>query len=472
MEGYSDLSLDVERRRSPLVVPAVLAGVAALGLIAAQGLYGADIGYVPHACLAGLVAILAFHDVRVGLGLTIAAIAVSPEFTILDVPNVRMEDFLFPAVLLAWVLRALYRRERPAPSDLAVPLAALVAVTLFSSLPNLMYRELPFARSFFRFGKSIEYCLMFFAALNIARTERDVRAFIRVLWAAGLAAALYATVQRLLDPDAIRLQGMPGETANILGGYIVFHVCIVLGLAVAAGAHKPAYFLIAVAMAVPFVHTMSRASYVSLFVGLAVLGILSRDRAIVLFLLVVAALVAFTQARDRFETIFGLMTGTPPPAWEARIEGWKGVLPEVAEAPLLGWGLGRAPLAIDNEYVRQVYETGFLGLAIFLAIVWRAGRAALRAARTSRAPCFRGFALGYLAGTAALLVHSLTAVSFTAIRTAEPFFIATGLLYAMLAVAPPREDARELPSALPPSLAGSGGNAGTELSGKPARAPR
>ncbi len=466
MDGYGDLSVDFERRRSPLVVPAVLAGVAALGLIAAQGLYGTAVGYAPHVFLAVLVWILAFHDVRIGLGLTIVAIAVSPEFTVFGVPNVRMEDFVFPAVLLAWIFRALYRRERPAPTDLAAPIAGLVLVTLLSSLPNVMYRELPFADSFFRFGKSIEYYLMFLVTLNVARTEKDVRAFIRILLAAALAAALYAIAQLSLESDTFRLHGMPGETANILGGYIVFHVCIVLGIATAAERHKPAYFLVAIAMAVPFVHTMSRASYVSLFVGLALLGLLSRDRVIVLFLLVAAALMAFTQARDRFETIFGIMSGTPPPAWEARIAGWKALLPDVARAPLLGWGVGRAPLAIDNEYVRQVYETGLLGLVLFLAIVWRAGRAALRAAGTSPTASFRGFALGYLAGMAALLVHSLTAVTFTTIRTTEPFFIATALVYAIMAVRPPQEDVRELPSALPSSRTDATGDPGTELSGR------
>ncbi|HNS00549.1 MAG TPA: hypothetical protein PKX48_13850 [Planctomycetota bacterium] len=467
MEGYTDLSLDGARRPSPLVVPAMLTGIAALGLLAAQNLYGADFGYLPHGLLAALAAVLTFHDVRVGLGLTIAAIAVSPEFTILEVPNIRMEDFLFPAVLLAWVLRALHRRERPAPTDLAAPLAALVAVTLLATLPNLIYRELPLAQSLWRFGKNIEYYLMFFAALNIARTEREVRVFIHLLWATGLIAALYALCAHILGPAASRLHGIPGETANIAGGYFVFHICIVLGIAAAAtGVRRPAYFLIAVAMAVPFVHTMSRASYVALFVGLAVLGALSRDRAIVLFLLVAAALVACTQARDRFETIFGLLTGTPPPAWEARIEGWKGLLPDFFRAPFLGWGVGRASLAIDNEYVRQVYETGLLGLLLFLAVIGRAAGAALRAARTSPAACFRGFALGYLAGTAALLVHSMTAVSFTAIRTAEPFFIATGLVYAILALAPPPEAAGELPSALPRACAASGGKAAAEPSGR------
>jgi hypothetical protein len=44
-------------------------------------------------------------------------------------------------------------------------------------------------------------------------------------------------------------------------------------------------------------------------------------------------------------------------------------------------------------------------------------------------PILGGFLLGYMGGLLALVIHSLAATTFTTIRTMEPFFFATGLLY-------------------------------------------
>jgi hypothetical protein len=167
-------------------------------------------------------------------------------------------------------------------------------------------------------------------------------------------------------------------------------------------------------------------------------------------LLCVAGLVLVTQARDRFETIFGILNGEPPPAWQARVAGWQYFLPSVLTAPLLGQGIGRAPLAIDNEYIRQIYELGIVGFILFIVVIWFSGRAALRLSRHSTNPLFRGFGVGYLAGLAALLVHSIAATTFTAIRTTEPFFIATGLIYAALARTTATSKEQEFPATLEP----------------------
>ncbi len=458
MEGYNhDFSASTERRHSPLILLAALAATTAIVLIFAQGLYDVAIGYTPYVFLAAVVWILTFMELRLGLGLMILAVALSPEYTLLGVPNIRMEDFVFPAVLLAWVSRTLYQKERLVPTDLKLPMIGLIVITVFSSLYNLIYMELPFTESFFRFGKGVEYYLMFLVTLNVVKTEKDITGFVHLMWAAALAVTVYTLVQLGRDPGMIRLHGVPGETANILGGYIVFHVCLLLGISSGAERGRLLFFLIAVAMAVPFVHTMSRASYVSILFGLLVLGLLTRDRSVLAFLIVTALLVAFTQARDRFETIFGIVNGNPPSAWQARIEGWKAFLPNVAEAPLLGWGVGRAPLAIDNEYVRLIYEQGIIGFLLFAVIVWRAGRSAMCVARSPETRRFRGFALGYVAGTAALLVHSITAVTFTAIRTTEPFFIATALIYGALALQPARQEIEplEIPGTLRPLRMGS-----------------
>ena len=205
---------------------------------------------------------------------------------------------------------------------------------------------------------------------------------------------------------------------------------------------------IAAAMAVPFVHTLSRTSWVALLAGIIVLAALSRDRAIAGFLVLVIALVVTTQARDRFDTFFGFVSGDVPSSWQARVDGWRLFLLQKGFSPLIGEGIGRAPLAIDSEYVKQLYELGILGLGLFAWIVTRCMRAARRLAAGATDERYRGFANGYLAGLTALLVHSIAAPTFTSIRTAEPFFIATGLIYAALATLPACDPQPELPRQL------------------------
>ena len=63
--------------------------------------------------------------------------------------------------------------------------------------------------------------------------------------------------------------------------------------------------------------------------------------------------------------------------------------------------------------------------------IFRALRTSLRLHRSNDPdPILSGLALGYFGGCAALLMHSVAATTFTTIRTTEPFFFATGILYA------------------------------------------
>jgi hypothetical protein len=49
-----------------------------------------------------------------------------------------------------------------------------------------------------------------------------------------------------------------------------------------------------------------------------------------------------------------------------------------------------------------------------------------------------------------LLVHALAATTFTTIRTTEPFFVATGILYAIVVLLPKEETSEEMPKVLEP----------------------
>jgi len=433
MEGTWELRTDREMRRQPLYALAALLSLCTFGLLIGKSFFGLSLSSEPL-ILAGAVAwLLTFLEVRIGFALLIFTIALSPEFTFYGVPNIRLEDFLFPAVFTAWLVRALAERQRLVSTDLKIPVLLLILVSLVSSLQNLIYGDLPLLASLFRLGKATEYYLMFFVALNLPRTSRDAKAFIHLLWIAALAVALYTIVQYNVFGQVVRASGPPGETANILGGYLLFHTTILLGMGCSSARMRRISLIAAALMLVPFVYTFSRSTYVAFFVAMVVLSLVARDRTATFIMFAGLGLLVLTQARDRFATIFGIFSDNPPSSWEARVNCWRLFLPQALDAPLLGYGLGKAPLWVDNEYVRQIYELGLAGFVLFIVVVWRAARTALNVGRNASSRIFRGFAFGYLAGLVGLLVHALAATSFTTIRTTEPFFIATGLLYAISA---------------------------------------
>ncbi len=454
MEGPFNISTDTyaARRKKPFFVLAGGVGLICLFLIFSEGLYNVSFGKTPLIVLGLMVWVLTFIDPRVGLGLMIFTIAMSPEFVIFGVPNIRLEDFVFPAILIAWLSRALFLREKLVPNNLALPILLLILISLVSSMHNIIYSSQGSLTTLFRFVKGIEYYLMFFVTLNILKTRKELSLFIQILWIAAACTTIYSLLYLQANPLTThgRFHGVPGETANIFGGFLIFHICIILGIASVKPKFKLPALLIVIAMAVPFVQTLSRSSYVALFFGLLVLALLTREKNVLIFLLIALTLMVLTQARDRFETIFGVFSGDPPSSWVARVAGWKEFLPRMLNAPLVGRGLGSSTLAIDNEYVRQIYELGLLGFFLFVWLVVRAAKTAFRIHKGGADTLFSGFSRGYLAGLTALLVHSIAATTFTTIRTTEPFFISTAILYGIVVFMPQETNnkAEELPRQL------------------------
>jgi O-antigen ligase len=91
------------------------------------------------------------------------------------------------------------------------------------------------------------------------------------------------------------------------------------------------------------------------------------------------------------------------------------------QRPILGHGV-TGTYFMDAQYARALAETGIIGLAVFLWLVWSALRAGLGSFRALRDPEERGLALGFLAGTVGLLVHAIGANTFIIVRIMEPFW--------------------------------------------------
>jgi hypothetical protein len=90
-------------------------------------------------------------------------------------------------------------------------------------------------------------------------------------------------------------------------------------------------------------------------------------------------------------------------------------------------------------------ETGAVGLAAFMWMVWTLLHSSASAFRSLREPEDRGLALGFLAGTIGLLFHAVGSNTFIIVRIMEPFWFFAGIVLML----PQLETIRPAPQAAP-----------------------
>jgi putative inorganic carbon (hco3(-)) transporter len=205
---------------------------------------------------------------------------------------------------------------------------------------------------------------------------------------------------------------------NAFGFYLV--LLLTMGVAVFRYLHGGARVLVAGVVgvgAVVLLLTYSRGSWVSLVVGVLVVGVLQARKLLVLVpaglaLVPVLAPSVLTRLSDltQEETI----NGTPGNSFLWRVEHWGVVLRGARGHELLGLGpsssdfLGDEVLPPHNDFVRMYVETGVLGTTVYVALLVAAVVMALRALRALPDRTLgRGIAVGAVACTAAFIVGSV-----------------------------------------------------------------
>ena len=226
-----------------------------------------------------------------------------------------------------------------------------------------------------------------------------------------------------------------------------------------------AYLVVSFSLFVPFLFTLSRASYLGFVPGLVVVLFLSRNHilsyimaAVILSLFIFPQIfpeiirdrVTFTwsqTARSGQRVIWGQRVDT---STSARLENFDHVLSDFPEEPLFGYGITGWGF-IDAQYFRTLIETGILGLAAFLFLVYRLLRLGLDRLRYFREdPFYRGLSIGFLGGLTALLIHAIGSNTFIIVRIMQPFWLVVGLLFMSRLMAPeksPEEKAEPIAEA-------------------------
>jgi len=252
---------------------------------------------------------------------------------------------------------------------------------------------------------------------------------------------------RTLSRVSAPFEARGGTEPNSFGGYLTLVISVAIGLFIHAPTSKKKlmFFSIAVMAFIPFLYTLSRASYIALLAAILVLGILGRK---LLILGLVAAILLGSpilmpeEIKDRVNYTFQRGAGEPlimagqdtglkiDKSTHERIYVWRKVSFILHVAPWFGGGISWETV-LDSQYARVILETGLIGLAAFLFMQFRLLRTTREARRWSRDWLCRGLGLGMSGATIGLIVHSLGTISFLIVRIMEPFWF----LMALTAVA-------------------------------------
>ena len=361
-----------------------------------------------------------------------------------DLLVVRVEDLILTTVCLAWLARAaIFKdvglvRKTPLNGPIIAYTVALIVATLLGAFAGNV-RPL---RGFFFTLKYVEYFVVYLIAVNYVRDERQLR---RLLGTALATCAISAAMGIAQIPSGERVsapfEGKFGEP-NTFGGYLVFMLALLLGLALAAKSvpARMRWFALAALAAVPLLYTLSRTSWLAVLPMILTLIFLSPRRLILMAgvgcVIIVGSAVFPEQVVERYKYTFSghdakeslrVLGAQLDPSTNARLESWRYGFRGWTKRPLLGYGVTGFAF-MDAQYVRVLVEGGLFGLAAFLWLLWRILRTAWAAHRQTIGTRFEGLTLGYIAGFMALIAHGIGANTFVIVRIMEPFWFLTGVI--------------------------------------------
>ncbi len=436
------------------LVALVLLLAAGGGFLVTQTTPGIGLG----AALLTVVIFASFLNAELGLHIILLSMLLSPEIVVGGVGGVsigkpdtkgdllvlRVEDLILSAVTLAWIARtAIFKelgfiRRTPLNGAIFTYVASLILATLF----GVFFGNVRPLRGFFFVLKYIEYFVVYFIAVNHIRDQRQLRRLITTAFATCAIASFMGIAQipgggRVVAP----FEGQYGEP-NTFGGYLVFMLALILGLALTVNSlpARIGWFAFAGLTGIPLLYTLSRSSWLSSVPMILTLILLSRRRLLLILPLTVA--IAFgpilipetviKRYRYTLEEKFdrgdyqlgGARFDTSTSArFDSFVQGFKGW----TQRPFLGFGVTGFAF-MDAQYVRVLVEAGLIGLCAFLWLLWLLLRTGWRTLHAIRGSPYEGIAIGYIAGVIAMITHAVGANTFIIVRIMEPFWFLTAIV--------------------------------------------
>jgi hypothetical protein len=401
-----------------------------------------------------IVFVVAFLYPEAGLYILLLSMLLSPEIIVGSLGagasasrgvTLRLDDFLLLLLAATWLARGAIHKELGVflSSPLNRPIAVYLAITAVATMVGMLFdRVRPLLGTLYVL-KYAEYFIVYFATLNYITTKKQIRRLTTVAIITALVVALFAIAQ---IPRGIRVsapfEGEAGEP-NTLGGYLILLASILAGLMLTAPSLRQGMRYVAgiILLGVPFIFTLSRASYLAALAVAPVLIYYSRRKLIAGFAIVtiflIMVIIAPASVTERIRYTFGgqgvrsdqVVIGSVrlDTSTSARLASYQEVLRDFPHEPVIGYGVTGYSF-VDGQYMRVLIETGLVGLAAFLWLLGALIRQGLATLRSASDGWERGLAIGYLAGLAGLILHAIGSNTFIIVRIMEPFWFFTGVV--------------------------------------------
>ncbi len=347
-----------------------------------------------------------------------------PKFPLVAVAGsfvaVRLEDFVLAAVGIIWAVW----RLRSVKSLVKLPLhrtiilyLAIGAVAAFAGI--FLTKTATLNQGLLHTFRRVEYFLTFFIAYDFLHTKEQLSFLTKTLLIISCSVALYGLGQQYFQfpiitttnsefSKGLALTLGPGTRINStfaghydLAAFSVFPLLLCIGLLTLPIRHKWLIILIGLFVYWAMLLSASRVTFAALILtasglvwvlnkkswllilgALAVIGIISvpqlagRYRELIMnHLTFVQPVLAQEESKAVDLTIPDAMKPSAKPedrSLNIRLQAeWPRALRSFEKNPLLGTGYSSIGLAVDNDYLRILAETGILGLAAFTLILLR-----------------------------------------------------------------------------------------------------
>ncbi|MBI9082876.1 MAG: O-antigen ligase family protein [Desulfobacterales bacterium] len=415
--------------------------------------------YTPTALFWGMTALLlflvSFVNIEFGLYVLILSMLLSPEFgagatqggTLGRGVTLRYEDFLLVIIGASWFAKNAVHKELGlflrTPLNRGIFLYA-VACVLSTGFGIMTGRVSPGTGSLFVL-KYFEYFIIYFMMVNHVESASQVKRFVFLLFFTCFVVSILGIMQ---IPEGGRVsapfEGEAGEP-NTFGGYLAFMAMIAAGVFTQVRDLKirQALAVLLVFIIPPLLFTQSRASYLAVVVSVLALGFMMEKRAIIVGVMIVGLLLSplfmpravidrvlytIKQPLSRGQiSVAGVRLDT---STSARLVSWQQALTDWTRKPFFGYGVTGYKF-MDAQFPRVLTETGILGLAAFLYLLFSVWKMAVNNLRVLTTPYYRGLTIGFIAGFVGLIVHSVGANTFIIVRIMEPFWFFAGIIFVL-----------------------------------------
>lgn len=221
----------------------------------------------------------------------------------------------------------------------------------------------------------------------VAITFRSEKSFQIILWSiilsclVPLAAGLYQILFRCGNLATFGFNRIQGTFIhpNVLGQYLLLIGLLIFFFMSTYSIDKWKQYglvLLFSLVLLEIYHTFTRSVWVAFVTGFIVF-IFIRNRQVqkirygTIFVGTLGLVLPF--AAERCLDLFGKNKQIPVSSWEWRTSLWKNMIEAVQEHPIIGHGYGmfdyNVGFGAHNDYLRIVYETGFLGLTMYLLLL-------------------------------------------------------------------------------------------------------